>query len=376
MHIPDGPREGCGGFRIYAANCRGKGSSAVARWLLRGLDAASPDREWIAWVPPAYLRHTDLRQARLVPTSVAGWVRALWEPLIFNYEVRRRRVGAVLALGDMVPPGLEVPVAVLTQQAFLAYPLEKLDFPLGAAWTARLTVMGGYLRAGLPGVAIVVTQTRHMKEAFCERWGFPEERVRIIPTPAVDPPAEYWLPDQEHPYVLVVVATPRYKNSRIVPEAAAILGRKKGVRWVLTGSQEEHPWVARAAWRKELAGTVEFRGGLSRSALLEMMRRASAVLVSSFLESYGLPYLEAMSMGVPLIVSDRPFAREMCGDAALYADPHDPAEWAYCVDRILTDSLLANELSEAGQRRFAEHWFPPEEGARRFLAVLEEAYHL
>ena len=119
----------------------------------------------------------------------------------------------------------------------------------------------------------------------------------------------------------------------------------------------------------ELRERVHFRGQMNDFAGLRRLYRASAALVfPSFYESFGLPPLEAMRLGCPVIASDIPALREICGDAALYADPRRPAEIARAIRTLMDDPALARVLRERGIRRAA--MFTWEKCARETFAIL------
>jgi glycosyltransferase involved in cell wall biosynthesis len=79
---------------------------------------------------------------------------------------------------------------------------------------------------------------------------------------------------------------------------------------------------------------------------------------SSLDESFGLPPLEAMAAGTPVIAADRPAIVETCGDAAMYVDPADPRAIAGAIEALMRDPARRAELRAAGLRRvrtFAWH---------------------
>ena len=92
---------------------------------------------------------------------------------------------------------------------------------------------------------------------------------------------------------------------------------------------------------------------LDRPSLTAVMRRAEAMVFPSFLEGFGLPVVEAMACGVPVIVSDRSSLPEVAGEAALYVDPDDPATIAQAMVRVASDSGLRARLRDAGLDRAA-----------------------
>lgn len=91
-----------------------------------------------------------------------------------------------------------------------------------------------------------------------------------------------------------------------------------------------------------------------RDRLSALYRRAVALIQPSLYEGFGLTALEAMSAGTPVIAAETAGLREICGTAALYADPRDPASLADAMLRLANDPRLRNELGKRGLERAAQ----------------------
>jgi len=100
-----------------------------------------------------------------------------------------------------------------------------------------------------------------------------------------------------------------------------------------------------------LTGVVRFLERVPHKALLALYNGASVVLHTTLYEGFGLPVLEAMACGVPLVVSDIPVLHEVAGDAAIYVRPMDPAAIADGVLRVLEDQSLQERLRAKGLER-------------------------
>lgn len=85
------------------------------------------------------------------------------------------------------------------------------------------------------------------------------------------------------------------------------------------------------------AGSLEFHDGVTDAEYAKLLERAHALVHASLDEGFGIPLVEAMTLGTPVVVSDIPIFREIGGDAGLYADPRDPAAFAAAV-RSLEDA--------------------------------------
>jgi glycosyltransferase involved in cell wall biosynthesis len=139
--------------------------------------------------------------------------------------------------------------------------------------------------------------------------------------------------------------------------------------------------VGRWGWRMDAArraltsspvrGRIHHLDSLGRPALNAVLRRAEALLFPSLLEGFGLPVLEAMACGLPVITSDRSSLPEVAGEAALYVDPDDPASIAAAIMRLAGEPALRQQLAEAGRRRAAR--FTWENAAAATASVLRRA---
>lgn len=102
------------------------------------------------------------------------------------------------------------------------------------------------------------------------------------------------------------------------------------------------------------SGSLEFHDGVTDADYARLLETAHALVHASLDEGFGIPLVEAMSVGTPIVVSDIPIFREIGGDAAIYADPRDPARFAAAV-RVLADAREWSRRSKAAReqaRRF------------------------
>ncbi len=133
-------------------------------------------------------------------------------------------------------------------------------------------------------------------------------------------------------------------------------------------------WKFESAWRLidelGLRSAVVPLGFLSEPALAEVYRRASALAFPSLYEGFGLPLLEAMASGVPVVCSDIPPFREVAGGAALRVRPLDVEAWRDALERVLSDGALRSRLVAAGLERVRD--FTWERCARDTLAVYRD----
>ena len=128
------------------------------------------------------------------------------------------------------------------------------------------------------------------------------------------------------------------------------------------------PLIARAAG---VEARVRFVGAMADESLSALYVAAAVFCFPSFDESFGLPPLEAMAAGTPVVCSNRPALVETCGDAAVYVDPTDPVAIARAIDALLSDPPRRAALREAGLRRAST--FKWRHSAERLLASVRAA---
>jgi len=119
---------------------------------------------------------------------------------------------------------------------------------------------------------------------------------------------------------------------------------------------------------------ISFLEGVSDEDLCLLYNAAELFVFPSFYEGFGLPPLEAMACGTPVIASNRASLPEVIGDAGILVDPDDVEGMASAMLRVLNDERLQKELSEKGMER--AKLFSWEKAAEETVAVYEEAFSM
>jgi glycosyltransferase involved in cell wall biosynthesis len=118
-------------------------------------------------------------------------------------------------------------------------------------------------------------------------------------------------------------------------------------------------------------GTITFHDGVTDETYIELLRGAAALVTASRAEGFGLPLVESMAQGTPVVVSDMPVFREIGGQAAVYFDPDSPASFASAV-RSLEDPAEWSRRSRLSVE--AAEGYRWEGSARALLEVLERVH--
>lgn len=169
-------------------------------------------------------------------------------------------------------------------------------------------------------------------------------------------------------YVLFVSKFDPLKNQLLLVHVLAQLRRELDTHLVFVGPFNWYYHIVRAEVRAlGLKDRVVFTGSVSDVELAVLYRGAALFAFPSLYEGFGLPLIEAMAAGVPVLASDVCSIPELGGDAALYAPPADQLAWAREMTRLLTEERLRLELIRRGHARARE--FSWNKTARGTLAV-------
>lgn len=304
---------------------------------------------------PPELRSFELpAHPRLTAVNVA-WAefgplaRVLWHR--WGLPAYTGRCGArvlfLLSGAGRAPRG--VPCLCFIQQA-LPFSVEAQQ-RLSLAGRVRVAFIRRAMSAATARCSTTIVQTPTMKASVERAFRIPQDRITVVqtspllaprpqsPSSAVEPMRRY----EAGPRLLYVGNTSPYKNLSVLPIAMRELGQSLPRARLFATVPHDH-FLARAP-------LVCALGQLNPGALREAYELATALVMPSLTETVGLPMLEAASVGVPVIAADRPYARDVCGDTAIFFDPLDPHSLAEAIRGLLTDPSLARQLGAAGKAR-------------------------
>jgi len=159
------------------------------------------------------------------------------------------------------------------------------------------------------------------------------------------------------PYFFFAGATKYRKNVHGIVRAFIML-RKKGLnaKLVIAGGHGEKggPYTQGLLQELDEAGLRKdafFVGYINREQLYAYYKQAVALVFPSFSEGFGMPIIEAMNLGTPVVTSNYSAMAEVGGDAALLVDPHDPADIAVAMEQLLVDDSVRTQCVERGLAR-------------------------
>jgi glycosyltransferase involved in cell wall biosynthesis len=176
--------------------------------------------------------------------------------------------------------------------------------------------------------------------------------------------------------VLYPSATYPHKNHVVLVEAFAhIADQHPDARLVMTGAPGRADTDVRAAIAATgLGERIALTGRVPAAELDKLLAGAAVVAFPSAYEGFGIPVLEALAAGVPVVVGSGTPAAEMAGETAPVVDPSNPAAWAEALDLLLTDTGRRDRVARSGLTRVAGRTWEDsaarlEEAWRRLLAA-------
>ena len=248
--------------------------------------------------------------------------------------------------------------------------IQPLDLPSNFSATKRC-YLGWALPRSVRAAALVTVPSQWVADRLADRLAVPPDRIRVVPPTYRDwtPPAAPALLDGQ-PFVLYPAATYPHKNhAALIAAHAAVRARHGDTLLVLTGAAgRAHAAVAEQAARTP--GVVHL-GWVDDARLASLMSAAVAVAFPSRYEGFGLPVLEAMRSGTPVIAADAAALPEVVGDGGTLVDPDDVDGWVDALVEARSGSPRICRQVDRGRVRAAD--FAPELAAGRLLEAWQAA---
>lgn len=369
----------------FAATYRGAGISRSIANLLRGLQVVDAENEYTVFldtrhVPAGFLTAPNFRPA-LSPLPTA-WppARILWEQLVQPIELARHRSHLLHALAYVLPLAWPGPSVVTVYD--LSFWRTPERFP-----AAQRLYLATLTRLSVRRAARVIAISESTKRDVVELMGVPADRVRVVPLaieeefrPVTEAAAladlrrRRGLP--EHMILYVGTLEPR-KNLVTLLEAYA---RCRGE------TSPESPWpplvlAGGKGWGYEAIFAAVERLGLGEAVLLPgfvphgelplWYSAADIFVYPSLYEGFGLPVLEALACGTPVITSHVSSLPEVAGEAGLLVDPTDAEALAEALRRVWGNADLRQEMRTRGLAQAAR--FSLAALGRQTISVYQEA---
>ena len=374
------------GIDASLASTHGTGTGRYAARLVSRLIELDQENEYVLYVRRRDVGANPLLDVRaphvrVRMTDAPSTLARLHVNLPF--WLARDRIDLYHSLGFFLP-GLWFGRAIVTIQD-----IHPVLFP--RQWNrpgTRISYLA--LRAHIPlalrRAARIVVPSEYTRQTITHRFGISPARIAVTPLAADPfffvPPAREELEVMERrfgsgAFFLYVGALSPLKNLRQLVEAFARFRRRvpgEPVRLFLIGMPAGHHWedsLVPLIRHLDLAGAIVRASYVEEPMLRALYGRAIGVVLPSLAEGFGLPVLEAMACGTPVVISGAAALCEVAGEAALRVDPGDPDELSLAMERLVVEQELRSTLISRGRTRTAS--FSWERTARETLAVYEQA---
>lgn len=272
----------------------------------------------------------------VVPGSLQAWLRGAWEEYLLPRALRAAGVDVLFSPYGAVPRRSPIPVVAMIHD------LHFMGDPSAVPWGHRRYWNAVARRA--PLAARVLTPSESVRRDAIERLGLQPERVVVTPHGVAAPFESTRERPAAEPFILAFGPWIPRKNLDLLVEAT------RGLR-----DEAGRPMTLLVTGRRPAAGgpgdSVSSTGPISDAALADLMRRSTLCCIPSLYEGFGLPALEAMACGSPLVVSAAGALPEVVGEAAVILSENDPPTWRKTLERLIADPGERTRLSRAGIER-------------------------
>ena len=372
---------------VNAVSSKVGGAATYVRELARELAARGVRDHFIFFVPP---EHAELKDSlpvnlewRVAPIGHAGALRRLWwDQVTLRAILRREKADVLFSVANFGLLRCPVPQLLQIQNALYSSPLYRERFLPRRPWRFRLVfgLRSWLQRLSVERATVVMAPSQAQLEELVASGFKPRgsARVNCFGTREMvgERPAE-----ERRPFRLLYPAFYyEHKNLSTLLEGVKRLRQQHGLEVELLTTADPNSPLARGtmsaaadgalARHPLLAGCVRFLESRPAEQMAELYAACDLFVWPTLVESFGLPLVEAMACGLPVVASDIPVNRELAGDAPLYFKPLNPDELAAQVVRVVREPQRRAAMSRASrQQARAFTWAAHVD---RLLKILEE----
>lgn len=306
--------------------------------------------------------------SRLSGFSAPAFAGLPWDPadaFRISWHLRRQQPTFYFTPGYNAPVGHPCPFALTVHD------LNHIATP-GQSSPLKRLYYSGILKPAIHRAAVILTVSEYSRRAIVA-WSGVDERNVVNVSNGVSPAFRRDGPTHQaplsKPYLLAIASSKQHKNQEGLLRGYAASRSRRSVDLLMLGARNEA--AERTAGALGIRDSVRFTGHLSDADLAAAYRGATGFLLVSHYEGFGLPIVEAMACGAPVITSSVASMPEVAGGAALLVDPASVEDIGAAIDRLCDSTQLRNELREGGWKRAAQ--FSWDETGRRASAALNSA---
>lgn len=343
--------------------------------LVRGIAELDSDNEYVLLKNPSYKdKIVDRPNFREVP--VAGDTSSVRSFAMTATVVNRLNPDVYHALRHFLPLALECQRTIITLHDIMWIEAPELAFTNQFKALYNRHVKGRFIKHAVAHADIVVAISEATQQKAIDMLKVPPSKCRLI-YPGIEEeflkcdlvernvgaaePEQLKLRGRVGEHYIISLGTSRpYKNVDGTIRAFNLLKQHHpSLKLLIVGRGDRYPALRSLVNELRLDDRVIFWSSikdmkLTDSELILLFKQARMLAFPSFLEGFGLPIVEAMAVGCPVLTSNVSAPREIASDAALLVDPYDVNDIAAGMEKLLTDRALREELIVRGRKRAAQ----------------------
>lgn len=356
------------GFDAKRAFNNHTGLGNYGRFVIEALLKYAPQNEYLAYTPkPPKTDSIGLQLAPKLPTTLLGG--GIWRSWLIHNNLQQDNVDIYHGLSNEIPFGIKKSgvksIVTIHDLIFLRYP-ELYPFIDRVIYDKKF-------RYACENADAIVAVSQQTKDDIMEFYKIPAERIKVIYQDCqsifhqkTDNQLIEGLKKKyslNKPYILCVSSFSERKNQKRLVKAFQQLGLKD-YELVLVGGKSKYAEEI----EQNLPQNVKLLYGVPSSDLPALYQGAEMSVYPSFFEGFGIPIVESLHSGVPVVAATGSCLEEAGGDGALYANPLDINDLANKIQQVLTSKTLRNDLILKGKEHIKQF------SAERIAGQLVELY--
>jgi len=381
---------------VSAVSAKSGGSAVYIKNLSRCRTLKESPHQFIFLVPPGLANSlgTPAANIRVIATRAglgSPWKRFLWDQLVLRRIVQEHTVDVLVSASDFgmfFPPCREI-LMIGNSLYFSSFYSKQILPRKSLKFRLQLFLRRCLVSLSVMSAKVVVTPSQSMMtlikelipsldgKALVNYLGVPMKLFSSRPSPNDGECRE----NGGKPFqILYVSEYDDYKNLTVLLKAVMILSEQGVADFLLVLTAD--PWQCpdlEAVTREEdqalathplISPFVKFTGLVPYEGVPKLYAQSDLFVFPSLAESFGYPVVEAMASGLPVIASDVPICREICGKAAIYINPLNARDLAEKILMMRGNPQRRKELGEAGRKR-AEELFDWNDHVQRLLKLID-----
>lgn len=355
--------------------------------LLTGLFAQDRENEYVLFVSPENRElyqpvSPNFRKITVPISNTNRGARVLFEQTALPYLIRRERLDILHSPNNMAPivKSCGSVVTIQSMHAFVDGFLKNEDLPFLRFWYFRQLV-----RRSIRQADHVITPSEAARRDTIRLLNTPPDRVTpildYVSIPTLFPDGIQTQPEVlarygiERPYIFSPSSLYRYKNVDGMLRAMHLLGRHGLPHRLVVAGRDDFGNLESMRTLAESLGVEDrfvYLGSVPHDDTPSLYRYADVTLFPTYRETFGIPVLESMAIGTPVVCSNVSSVPEVAGEAALQVDPDDVEAMSEALRRVIEDPSLRETLRAKGRKR--SEVFECNRAARETIRIYRAVY--